>query len=361
MLRTCHTTLHCSRLVLAAATGRGRSSSVRAAFVAPERRAPRWLAYGALCAAALLARAAPAQEVYVFAGAQQTTRHTEGSYAYALEYAHNLSEHFVASYQYLNEGHVTDHHRDGVSPQLWFRLLSPNRTLAFALGAGPYRYYDTTTDASSGQTIDAHGWGGLFSAAVLWYPKAPWIFQLRYNRAQVGSSISTDSVLLGIGWQLDPAQRPGPVVPPASYGFASDYRNEVDGFIGKTVVNNFQSPEGAAWAVEYRRNLTPYIDATGTFLDEGDAKAVKRQGVAGQIWLTRAFFHQRASIGIGAGPYFARDQDQTDHSTHVLGLGTTTLSYQFASQWVMRVSWHRTLTSYNRDTDVVLLGLGMRF
>jgi hypothetical protein len=311
--------------------------------------------------ALLLSKAVVAQEVYLFVGAQQTTTGNEGSYAYGLEYAHNLSEHFVASYQYLNEGHVADHHRDGVSPQIWFRLLTPERRFAFALGAGPYRYYDTTTDASSGETIDAHGWGGLFSAAASWYPRAPWVVQLRYNRAQVGSSISTNSVLIGIGLQLDAAQRPGPVVPPASYGFSSPYRNEIDGFLGKTVVNNFHSPQGAAWAVEYRRNLTPYVDVTGTFLDEGDAKAVKRQGVAGQLWLTRAFFNQRASVGIGAGPYFARDQDQSDHSTHVLGLGTTTLSYQFASQWVLRISWHRTLTSYNRDTDVVLLGLGMRF
>jgi hypothetical protein len=142
---------------------------------------------------------------------------------------------------------------------------------------------------------------------------------------------------------------------------SSPDRNEITGFIGKTIVNNFQSPEGAAWMVEYRRNLQPYLDITGSIIDEGDAKAIKRQGVAGQVWLTRTFLDQRASVGIGAGPYFARDQDQTDHLTHVLGLGTTTLSYQFASQWVIRASWHRTLTSYSRDTDVLLVGLGLRF
>lgn len=302
-----------------------------------------------------------AQEVYLLAGAQRTVHDGEGSYAYELEYAHSLSEHFVVSYEYLNEGHVTDNHRDGVSGQVWFRMLNPSRTLDFALGAGPYRYYDTTTDQSSGQTIDAHGWGGLFSAAAHWYPKSPWIVQLRYNRAQVGSSFSTDSLLLGIGWQLDPSTSRGPVVPPASYGFASAYRNEVAAFVGRTIVNNFQSPEGAAWMVEYRRNLTPYLDVTGSIIDEGDAKAVKRQGVAAQAWLTRAFFDQRASVGIGAGPYFARDQEQTDHRIHVLGLGTTTISYQLATQWLIRLSWHRTLTSYSRDTDVLLLGLATRF
>lgn len=320
----------------------------------------RWKWLGVLVTLAM-ASSVQAQEIYLFAGAQQTVHKEEGSYAFGFEYAHNLSEHFVASYEYLNEGHVTDNHRDGVSGQLWFRLLSPSRRLDFAIGGGPYRYYDTTTDQSSGQTVDAHGWGALFSAAVHWYPKAPWIVQLRYNRAQVGSSFSTDSVLLGIGWQLDAAKAPGPIMPPGRDGFSSSARNEIAGFIGKTIVNNFQSPEGAAWMVEYRHNLSPYLDITGSIIDEGDAKAVKRQGLAGQLWLARSFLDQRATVAIGAGPYVARDQDQIDHRTHVLGLGTTTLSYQFASEWLVRVSWHRTLTSYSRDTDVLLVGLGRRF
>ncbi|MBS0579733.1 MAG: hypothetical protein JSR36_10795 [Proteobacteria bacterium] len=310
---------------------------------------------------ALCGGVAGAQEIYLLGGAEQTRSQGEHTYAYGFEYTHNLSEHFFASYGYLNEGHVTDHHRDGVSGQIWLRLLSRDRRWDLALGAGPYRYYDTTTDQSDGTTIDAHGWGGLFSAAVHWYIRAPWIAQLRYNHVQVGSSISTDSLLLGIGWQLDEAQRPGPVVPPARYGFDSPFRNEISGFVGNSIVNNFNSPTGAAWMLEYRRNWTPYIDLTGSFIDEGDAKAIKRQGVAAQVWLTRSFWNQRASVGIGAGPYFARDKDQNDTHVRVLGLGTTTLNILVTDRLNVRISWHRTLTSYSRDTDVLLAGLGVRF
>jgi hypothetical protein len=38
---------------------------------------------------------------------------------------------------------------------------------------------------------------------------------------------------------------------------------------GKRVQNNFQSPQGTAWGAELRARLTPYIDAIGTYLDEG--------------------------------------------------------------------------------------------
>jgi hypothetical protein len=131
----------------------------------------RWECLGVLVTLAM-ASSVHAQEIYIFAGAQQTV-HGERARTPTGSVRAQSERHFVLSYEYLNEGHVTDNHRDGVSGQIWFRLLSPSRRLDFALGAGPYRYYDTTTDQSSGQTIDAHGWGGLFSAAVHWYPKSP--------------------------------------------------------------------------------------------------------------------------------------------------------------------------------------------
>lgn len=45
----------------------------------------------------------------------------ETTSSYSFEYAHNLSDYAYASFTWLNEGHVTDHHRDGYSPQIWLR------------------------------------------------------------------------------------------------------------------------------------------------------------------------------------------------------------------------------------------------
>jgi hypothetical protein len=333
----------------------------------PELRTSRPLLFRASVCLALIALGlvaatpAPAQELYLLAGEQNTSHLGEQSYAYEGEYAENVSDHVFVSFSYLNEGHVTDHHRDGHGVQLWYRALSPTRRFDLSAGIGPYRYYDTTSEQGTGETIDAHGRGLLLSLAAHWYLSAPWIVQLRYDRVQTTSSINTDVLLLGVGWQFDYSDRPGPVLPtPPNRSGASD-RNEVTAFIGKTVLNNFSSPEGLAWAVEYRRNLTSFVDVTGAFIDEGYARAIKRQGVAAQVWLSRAFLNQRATVGIGVGPYLAHGETDDGIGTRVLGLFTMTASYRFAPSWDARLSWYRTVTDDSRDTDVLVLGIGRSF
>ncbi|MGB9329634.1 MAG: hypothetical protein WCB10_02570 [Steroidobacteraceae bacterium] len=135
----------------------------------------RWLALPALLAAGCAP--ACAQELYALGGAQYTQSLKETSYSYAIEYAHNLSDYAYASFTWLNEGHVTDHHRDGYSPQIWLRWPSNSRRLLLSAGVGPYRYYDTTYAAETGSVTDAHGWGVLYSAAAQWYVHAPLVLQ----------------------------------------------------------------------------------------------------------------------------------------------------------------------------------------
>jgi len=310
----------------------------------------------------LLSAPALAQEVYALGGAQYTHSLDELTYSFAYEYQQNLSEHFTGTFTWLNEGHVTAHHRDGYSVQLWTRWPNLPRTLVVSAGLGPYRYYDTTYGSPGvGGVTDAHGWGVLYSLAAQWYFRVPWVLQMRYNRARTPNSIDTDTLQIGIGYQFDPATRPGPVVPAASYPFTSPERNEVTLMAGNSVQNNFQSPHGVAWALEYRRRLNPYIDATATYLDEGDTHVVKRRGVALQGWLTREFLAHRASVGVGGGFYFARDQDQRGARTEGLGLLTMAAAYRFTEHVATRLHWYRTLTINGRDTDVVLLGLAYAF
>jgi hypothetical protein len=305
---------------------------------------------------------ASAQELYLLTGGQYTKSLNEKTYAFSFEYLHNLNDHFFATFTWLNEGHVTDHHRDGHSAQIWARWLTDSRRLSLSAGVGPYRYYDTTTGGTiDANTTDVHGFGIIVSAAAHWYISNPWVIELRYNHIYTSGSISTETLLFGAGYQFDASTRPGPVVPTPSYGFSSEERNEVTLMIGKSVVNNFHSPQGAAWAIEYRRNLTPFIDVTGAIIDEGDAEVLKRHGVAAQAWLTREFLEHRASIGLGLGPYVARDEDATGQQTRVLGLLTMTAAWRWSERWRTRAFWYRTVTTDGRDTDIVLLGMGYSF
>jgi hypothetical protein len=330
----------------------------------------RWLAAAVLAAG--LCATASGQEAYVLGGGQYTPSLKEYTYSYALEYKHNLSDYAYASFTWLNEGHVTDHHRDGYSPQLWLRWLSGGRRLGLSLGAGPYRYYDTTLVSSTGAVTDVHGWGGLFSAAAQWYVSEPWVLELRYNYALVNSinSISTHTVLIGFGYQFERSASAGPI-PPSSYDLSTP-RSEVTLMAGRTVQNNFQSPHGVAYAAEFRERLTPYIDAIATFLDEGDTHVVKRRGGAAQLGLVREFLNHHADVGIAGGFYLAHDDFIANSNpnqnitvlgerTALLGLLSMTVTARFTPRTHLRVYWDRTLTTNGRDTDVVLAGLGFSF
>ncbi len=303
-----------------------------------------------------------AQELSALVGAQYTQSLNEKTYSFSYEYLQNINEHFFATFTWLNEGHVTDHHRDGQSVQFWARWLSDSRRFTLSAGLGPYRYYDTTTGgAVDGDTTDEHGFGVMYSAGARWYIRHPLVLELRYNHIQFADSIGTDTLLVGVGYEFDPGTRPGPGVPAATYGWSSDARNDLTFMAGKTVVNSFHSQEGAGWGFEYRRRLTPFIDFTATFLDEGHEGAVNRRGVAVSAWLAREFLDHRAAVGLGLGPYFAHDPEATGKQTQALGLLTIGAWWRWSDAWATRAYWYRTVTPDGRDTDVVMLGLTYGF
>jgi hypothetical protein len=331
----------------------------------------RWRGLAALTG--LLACCSPAlgQELYALAGGQYTESLHEKTYSYAIEYLENFNDYTYGTFTWLNEGHVTNHHRDGYSAQLWLRWPSASRRFTLSAGVGPYRYYDTTELPGVG-TTDAHGWGVIGSVAAHWYFRNPWVMELRYNYVHTTTSISTHTALIGFGYQFEHSSTAGPVWNTQRYGFYPEgQRFELTVMAGSSVVNNFNSPHGVAWGAELRYRLTPYIDAIGTYLDEGDARVVKRKGGAGQLGLKREFLNHHADVGVAGGFYFARDSDYNGPPTDVLGLVTTrtqvlglltmTATYRFEVGFRVRAYWYRALTTNGRDTDVVMLGLGWAF
>jgi hypothetical protein len=310
----------------------------------------------------LMALSAPAlaQEFFLLGGVQKTKSLDEQTYSWLFDYQHDISEHFYATFSWQNEGHVTDHHRDGHGLQAWARWVSPARAFTFSAGIGPYRYYDTTT-GSNGNSTDDHGYGVIYSAAAHWYINNPWVMQVRYNHVQANQSFNTDTLQIGVGYQFEYSKTRGPVVPVPTYGFTSDKRSDFTVMAGHSIVNNFQSPKGVAWGLEYRYRLTPFVDFTASFIDEGDADVVKRRGATAQLWIMREFNEHRASIGLGLGPYFTRDEELAGSENKTLGLLTMTGSYRWNDTWSLRGYWNRTVTDNGRDSDVILLGLGYRF
>lgn len=313
----------------------------------------------------MAASQAEAQEFHGLGGLMQHTDTSERSYSWQWEYQEGLAEHFAYSISYLNEGHVTGHHRDGHMAQLWARTNLLDRRLSLAAGIGPFRYFDTRAAKAGASYQNDHGWGGTLSLAATWYTDTRWLFQLRTNFVETAESIDTISTLVGIGYQLEAPAAPGPLATPSPQRQLTT-ENELTLFLGRTIVNSFNSEHSVATGVEYRRGLWPYVDWTVGWLFEGDSRLTRRNGLTTQLWATRGVLDNHASLGIGAGPYINvdryRDPVQSDETKRsVSGIVTLTASYRLTPRWLVRTSWNRIVTSYDRDTDVILGGIGYRF
>jgi hypothetical protein len=95
------------------------------------------LAFLALALIGLWNRPAAGQELYAAFGSQSTKDPNESTYSWSAWYQHNVNDNLFASFTWLNEGHVTNHHRDGHSVQIWGRWLSPERRFTLSAGVGP--------------------------------------------------------------------------------------------------------------------------------------------------------------------------------------------------------------------------------
>ena len=315
----------------------------------------------------LLGIASPgaAQEFTLFGGKSTAFDLSESTYAWKIEYRQGLGEHFEFSYSWLNEGHVSGHHRDGHTFSLWARESFLNRRLSLALGAGTYRFYDTQEGLADGTYENVHGWGGIASFDAAYYLGKRWVSRLQVNRTWTPSTtVDTWNFLLGVGYQLTAPDVPGSR-PSAMEQAEPTTRNEITVYVGQTVVNSFNSQNSVAMALEYRRGLSRYFDVSVSLLYEGNPDLIRRGGFLVQGWFGRAFFDDRLALGIGVGPYIAVDTqtgaEPGDGAGTVAGMITPSFSYRFAKHWDGRFSWNRTFTNYDKDTDVFLFGLGYRF
>jgi hypothetical protein len=301
-----------------------------------------------------------AQELSLLGGGIKIRETTERSFSLALDYQHRLGNHAALSVSYMNEGHPENHHRDGFGSQFWVRTSTWTPALTLAAGVGPYYYFDTTSiDATN--HINRHGWGAAYSLAATWQTQSPWFVQLRANRIHARNSFDTTSLLLGLGYRLDalPGDRPKTSV--------SDSDRELTLYAGKTIANDFDSERSTATSIEYRRALTPRLEWSVAWINEGDPHQERRDGVAAQLWAVRPFFNERLTLGLGFGPYFTvSDRDQSSslddgERRRLAGLLSLTAGYRLSPTWRLRMSLNRVITNHDRDTDVLLLGAGYSF
>src|SRR6185436_17277776 len=97
----------------------------------------------ALTVFVFMAATGKAHELTFFKGTMTADEVGESSFSWQLDYRQDLHRYLAASVSYLNEGHVTGHHRDGTAWQAWGRLPLFRDRIRCSAGAGVYYYYDT--------------------------------------------------------------------------------------------------------------------------------------------------------------------------------------------------------------------------
>lgn len=311
-------------------------------------------------------------EISYFGEIVSSTNQWPRSSAWGISYRKIVAPNFALSLAYLNDGHFPGHHRDGVTAEMWLPLNLFSDRLTLSLGGGPFYYYDTVAAGNSNGYADAHGWAWLASADAMWQPwlySRQWwshvFFELRFDHTAPAKSIETNSVGFGIGYrggsdvhQLDSSS--------AENAFKA---NEIVAYYGKTVVNSFSSQTTRAEDVEYRRKIWEELRFSVGFLNEGNAQLIRRNGITAEVWAEPSFESGVFSIGAGFGGYSALDKYRPAPGRHVSYIMSATASVRplaaldvgALQELALRVTWHRILTDYNRDTDVLLFALGYRF
>ena len=315
-----------------------------------------------LLAVAAASAPAAAEEISLLAGLTDTGDYT--SYAWGMEYRQQLLAHLDASFGYLNEGHIPSRDRDGAVLQLWGNTGPWLDRFAFALGAGPYAYFDTQSESTGIGFRDHHGVGWILSGYLSYSFTPHWFALLQIDQIIAPGDGSSRTVMLGAGYRLDrfieelahSRQNDQPAT-------ASAAPNELGMFVGQTVINDPSSDRTSNFGIEYRFRIAQHVELSTSLLDEGDPGG-RHAGGTGEVWLVQEFLAGQFVAGLGLGPYVAFEKyPMPDGLTgaSVVGLASMTFSWRFTRCLALRLNWHRGFTGDDQDRDIVTAGLGWRF
>jgi hypothetical protein len=307
-----------------------------------------------------------AQELTFLGGLMSKSNFGQTSFTWQVDYRQDFCRNFAASIAYINEGHVSRHHRDGTAWEAWGRLPLFQDRVSLSLGLGAYYFYDTQP-LPGGDTANVHGTAPIYSLSATGYLSNRWFYRLMLNRISPAKELNVNTLTVGAGFWFGQDRKPtsgklGDA--PTEHAYVTE--NELTVFGGQSVVNTFFSQTARAYAAEYRRGVFPHVDWTASAIYEGDPEIIRRSGVATQLWFVNTFFNDRITVGGGLGPYIYLDHkhpanaDQKNPAA-IAPLASLTFSVRLSEHWIMRMVFDRVTSSYNRDADIFLLGLGYRW
>jgi hypothetical protein len=269
----------------------------------------------------------------------------ETTWTYETGFISKRTTHFGIGFSYNNDGHLPDNHRDGLAAQAWY-VQSFGDDFEVQLGTGPYATMNNTT--VNGARENQFQVGLLTSAALKWYPTAhPWYLRAQYNNTWVPASFHSNALLFGVG---------------RDFSYEGDGgKNKLNAdlsFWGGTSRTTQVGPQHTALAYEVEAKShfgdSEYLGYSFSFLSEGDTNLADRRGVPVQLW-----YDQPAgplTVSFGLGPYFAYD-GLSDKKFRVAGIGSIRIAYALTRHLGIGAMYSRVASFYNRDEDIVMLGV----
>jgi hypothetical protein len=288
--------------------------------------------------------AAAQSDIYLQGGGLRGLEST--TWTYEGGFISKRSDHFGIGFAYLNEGHLTDNHRDGLSAQGWF-IQKMGDAFEFQLGTGPYAAMDNTT--VDGVRQNEFKLGLLTSAALKWHPtKKPWYVRAQYNNAWVSNSFHSNAVLLGLG---------------RDFKFQDDDKEGNLGadlsIWGGTSRTTMVGPQNTAIAYELEAKShfgqSEHLGYSVSLLSEGDTNLTNRKGVPVQFWYDQPLT-KRLTVSAGIGPYVSYD-GLNNSKVEVIGIGSLRVSFLLIDRYELGIMYHRVASFANRDQDIAMLGL----
>jgi hypothetical protein len=310
-----------------------------------------------------------AQELSALGGTVATADSNHASYSWELDYRQYFSQQLAASLSWINEGHLLNHELDGIALEGWYRLPLGGGRLSLSVGAGPYVFLDTELPPTGG-SIDTHGLAPIFSASLNGYVSDRWFWQFMINRINPPvKSVKVNTAAFGVGYWLGGSHKPDGRGLSAGTDLEEEpdwepLRNTATVYAGWRATNTRITRQTMAEAVEYRRKLLKHLDASLSFIYEGDPGVVRRSGIGAQVWAVNRFPERWGiTIGMGFGTYIYVDkktpaQGSTQNPAAAGGLVSPMIAKHFGkSPWSVRAVWNRIITNYSRDSDLWMLGL----
>lgn len=288
---------------------------------------------------------AHADDFYVVKG-QSTGSNGSNGDTFQVGFSKSITDTYGVSLGYMNEGSITNNHRDGFVVQGYYERPVLNKVY-LGLAAGPYLAMNTTN--VNGNQLNNKELGLVISPYLKWYPTSSnWYVRLQGNYNAVASAPNSYGILAGVGFDYQSRN--------AAYPSST---NVVVGlYAGASHTTRGGSTTAVGYQLEVKNPVANKFSGSISYLNEGNTGIVNRQGVVIQGWYDHPA-SQKWTLSAGIGPYFY--SDALNNKSGVMAVGTLQASYEVVKDVAVNFRFNRVMSSYDKDQDMFMLGVQKRF